>query len=87
VFADVEAAAAGCRFRDCAHDGEPGCAVAAAVEAGTMPAERLGSYHKLVREARVAAMKTDARLRSEDQRRWKSISKDIRRYYRETGRG
>ncbi len=86
VFADVEAAAAGCRFRDCAHDGEPGCAVAAAVEAGTMPAERLGSYQKLVREARVAAMKTDARLRAEEQRRWKSVAK-ARRYYQETGKG
>lgn len=46
-FADVAAAAAGCRFRDCHHADEPGCAVQAAVEAGTLPADRLGAFRKL----------------------------------------
>ncbi len=86
AFPDVEAAAAGCRFRDCAHDGEPGCAVAAAVAAGTLPEERLLSYHKLIREAQVAAAKTDARLRAEEKRRWRTISKASKRYFKETGR-
>jgi ribosome biogenesis GTPase len=86
AFSDVEELAAGCRFRDCAHSGEPDCAVAAAVAAGTLPEERLHSYHKLMREARVAAAKTDARLRAEEQRKWKTISKAARRYYRQTGR-
>jgi ribosome biogenesis GTPase len=49
-FWDIEALAARCRFRDCAHDGEPGCAVQAALEDGTLPAERFISYKKLQRE-------------------------------------
>jgi ribosome biogenesis GTPase len=53
-FADVEALAAACRFTDCGHDTEPGCAIKAAVEAGTLPPDRLESYFKLQRE--VAAM-------------------------------
>ncbi|WP_143287045.1 hypothetical protein [Caenibacillus caldisaponilyticus] len=49
-FWDIEALAARCRFRDCAHDGEPGCAVQAALKDGTLPAGRLISYKKLQRE-------------------------------------
>ncbi|MDR1014460.1 MAG: GTPase RsgA [Coriobacteriales bacterium] len=44
AFPDIVAHAAACRYRDCTHTGEPGCAVAAAVEAGTLPADRLSSY-------------------------------------------
>jgi ribosome biogenesis GTPase len=51
AFADVADLAAACRFRDCAHEGEPGCAVAAAVTAGDLPAERLAAYGHLRREA------------------------------------
>jgi ribosome biogenesis GTPase len=47
VFSDIAEHAEACRFRDCRHEGEPGCAVRAAV-----PAERLHSFHKLQREAR-----------------------------------
>jgi ribosome biogenesis GTPase len=50
AFADIEVLAAGCRFRDCAHGGEPGCAVAAAVAEGQLPARRLAGYAKLQRE-------------------------------------
>jgi ribosome biogenesis GTPase len=86
AFADVTALAEGCRFRDCAHGGEPGCAVVAAVEAGDLPAERLESWRKLQREAQVAAMKTDARLRAEEVRRWKIIHKSVKDVYRLKGR-
>ena len=86
AFADITALAEGCRFRDCAHGGEPGCAVVAAVEAGELPAERLASWHKLQREAHVAAMKTDARLRAEEVRRWKIIHKSVKDVYRLKGR-
>ncbi len=54
-FADVEAIAAECRFRDCTHDAEPGCAVQAALEAGTLAPQRLGSYLKLRDELAGAA--------------------------------
>ncbi len=79
VFADVEELAAACRFSDCAHDGEPGCAVLAAVDDGTLPARRLASYRKLLREARHQAARTDARLRSEMAAVWKQRQRDYRR--------
>jgi ribosome biogenesis GTPase len=86
VFPDVEEAAASCRFRDCTHDHEPGCAVRAAVEAGTLPPERLASYQKLQREAQEAAAKTDGRLRTERERKSKTISKAAKDYFKLTGR-
>lgn len=52
VFADIEAIAGDCQFQDCAHQTEPGCAVVAAVSAGTLPAARLVSYHELQAELR-----------------------------------
>jgi len=87
AFPDIEQFARSCRFRDCSHYHEPGCAVRLAVESGTLLPERLASYHKLVREARVAAMKTDARLRAEKKRKLKTISKAARNYHKRTGRG
>jgi ribosome biogenesis GTPase len=58
VFPEIEEASLSCRFRDCTHNDEPGCAVRAAVESGTLPPDRLASYHKLMREAQsVAARK------------------------------
>jgi ribosome biogenesis GTPase len=68
AFPDVEDAARSCRFRDCTHYDEPGCAVQAAVEAGTMTPERLASFHKLMGEAQDATDKTEARLRAEEVR-------------------
>ena len=58
-----------------------------AVQSGTLQEERLASYHKLVREAQVAAAKTDARLRAEEERKWKIISKAAKNYFKRTGRG
>lgn len=55
VFGDIEALAGHCRFRDCAHQGDDGCAVSAAVAQGTLEARRLASYHKLQREVAQAA--------------------------------
>ena len=86
TFPDIEAASRSCRFRDCAHRDEPGCAVRAAVELGALAPERLASYHKLVREARVVTMKTDPRVRAEENRKWKIIRKAAREFHKETGR-
>jgi ribosome biogenesis GTPase / thiamine phosphate phosphatase len=61
VFPEIEQFARSCRFRDCTHADEPGCAVRAAIEAGALPAERLASYHKLMSEAQSVAAKTDGR--------------------------
>ena len=82
TFSDIARLAQDCRFRDCIHVDEPGCAVRAAVESGELPAERLASYQKLLREAAVAAARTDARSRAEDERRSKVANKALREYYR-----
>jgi ribosome biogenesis GTPase / thiamine phosphate phosphatase len=70
AFADVDELAAGCRFNDCAHMREPGCAVQAAIDEGRLPRERLQSYRALQRELKRLAMKQDARLRSEERKKW-----------------
>ncbi|MGV9992267.1 ribosome small subunit-dependent GTPase A, partial [Streptomyces sp. NPDC003374] len=71
VFSEIEELAERCRFHDCAHGSEPGCAVLAAIEAGALPERRLESYRKLVRENQWIVAKTDARLRAEIRRDWK----------------
>ncbi|MEU8622560.1 ribosome small subunit-dependent GTPase A [Streptomyces sp. NPDC048623] len=71
VFAEIEDLAAECRFHDCAHESEPGCAVTAAIADGTLPERRLDSYRKLLRENQRLVAKTDARLRSELLKDWK----------------
>ncbi|MEV5977560.1 ribosome small subunit-dependent GTPase A [Streptomyces sp. NPDC052114] len=71
VFSEIEELAEGCRFHDCAHMAEPGCAVLAAAEDGTLPERRLDSYRKLIRENQRIVAKTDARLRAEIRREWR----------------
>ncbi|CAM5707881.1 ribosome small subunit-dependent GTPase A [Streptomyces californicus] len=71
VFSEVEELAADCRFHDCAHVAEPGCAVLGALEDGTLSERRLESYRKLVRENQRIVAKTDARVRAEILRDWK----------------
>ena len=80
VFGDVEQLAAGCRFADCAHDREPGCAVTAAVSAGELPAARLTSYRKLAREAAAEALRSDPLARREARRAWKQQTMQARRH-------
>lgn len=71
VFSEIEELAGGCRFHDCAHETEPGCAVRFAVENGELPERRLESYRKLMRENQWIVAKTDARVRAELRRDWK----------------
>jgi len=75
AFPEVEALAAGCRFLDCGHGSEPGCAVQGAVADGTLPLRRLEHYRKLEREAAWAASRTDARARAERRRQWKALAR------------
>jgi ribosome biogenesis GTPase len=65
AFADIEDLAASCRFPDCAHDREPGCAIRRALSEGTLSQERWDSFRKLQREIRALEIRKDARLRSE----------------------
>lgn len=81
TFADLELLANQCRFADCHHGTEPGCAVMAAINEGRLERDRLESWRKLERELRsLAARQGDRQLRQEAQRRWKAISRDARRH-------
>ena len=86
VFADVEALARGCRFRDCMHKAEPGCAVLAAANSGRIEASRLASYHKLQREAAHARAEANVQLAQEERRRWRTIHRAQNALYRRRGR-
>ncbi len=72
AFSDVAELAVACRFADCAHQGEPGCAVLASVEAGDLPVERVDAWRHLQRELARQARRADRRLQSEEKRRWKA---------------
>jgi ribosome biogenesis GTPase / thiamine phosphate phosphatase len=72
-FPEIAELAARCRFRDCRHATEPGCAVREAERDGTLPAERVASWRKLQRELVWLAAKQDQRLRAEQHARWRAI--------------
>jgi ribosome biogenesis GTPase len=71
AFDDIEALSSECRFRDCAHLREPGCAVLGAVDDGRLELDRLRSWRKFQRELESIAARTDARLRIARKKRWK----------------
>jgi ribosome biogenesis GTPase len=79
AFADVEALAEQCRFRDCAHDTEPGCAVLGALESGALELARLESYRALLREVAWLERRTDLRARAEAQRQVRVIHRAMHR--------
>lgn len=81
AFPDIEAIAAGCRFRDCAHRDEPGCAVRSAVEAGDIPERRFASYHRLTDELAALARRQDERAWRERDQVGREISKAAKRFY------
>jgi ribosome biogenesis GTPase len=78
TFADIEELAQQCRFSDCTHTHEPGCAVQAAIADGRLDAERLRSYEKLLAELRFQERKVDARARAEERKHWRTLSKEMR---------
>jgi ribosome biogenesis GTPase len=75
AFTDIDELSAICKFGDCSHENEPGCAVKKALETGELTSERWQSYLKLKREIRFAEMKENASLRAAEKARWKSINK------------
>jgi ribosome biogenesis GTPase len=79
TFADVVELARECRFSDCAHGQEPGCAVRAALGNGSLPQIRWESYSKLQRELRALAVKQDVRLRSEARKERRRFARSRRR--------
>jgi ribosome biogenesis GTPase len=80
AFDDIAELALACRFTDCRHDGEPGCAVRAALDEGRLMADRLASHRKLERELAHAERKGDARARAAEAKRWKSVHKALSRH-------
>jgi ribosome biogenesis GTPase len=82
AFADVESIATGCRFRDCSHQAEPGCAVLGAVERGELEAARLDSYQRLRREDAFLQSRHDGHAQSGRTRIARQGAKAARQFYR-----
>ena len=85
AFDDIEQLAQACRFRDCKHEGEPGCAVLGAVETGALTAERLAQVRKLERELLYQRSRVDARLRTAKQQVFKARTRAHRNRLKEFG--
>jgi ribosome biogenesis GTPase len=85
AFADIAALARECRFNDCAHESEPGCAVRDALETGALDPERMRSYRKLERELRAIEARSNTRVNRELKRRWKARAREVR-YERRYGK-
>ncbi len=79
TFREIESLAEGCRFRDCTHAGEPGCAVQGALGDGTLDPQRLASLQKLQREQEFEAAREDPNLQRARRDRWKQIHKQNRK--------
>jgi ribosome biogenesis GTPase / thiamine phosphate phosphatase len=77
AFEDLENMAVACRFNDCQHRSEPGCAIRAALRDGSLDADRFDAYTKLQREARRAVIASDAVARKAERRRWTAISRSV----------
>jgi ribosome biogenesis GTPase len=86
AFEDVEELAQRCRFNDCAHDTEPGCAVRAALEAGELEEERYASYVKLEREKAYFDRRDDPAKLAAERERWKAAGKAGQEAMRAKGR-
>ncbi len=82
AFADIDALAAECRFGDCKHENEPGCAVRAALSSGTLDEARLENRRKLLREQEFLRRKMDPEARHEEKERIKRMFRRIRQMYR-----
>jgi ribosome biogenesis GTPase / thiamine phosphate phosphatase len=77
-FSDIESLTETCRFRDCKHEKEPGCAVHLAIENGELSIERLTSYKKLLKELAYLDRKVDKKAQSDEKKHWKNITKQVK---------
>jgi ribosome biogenesis GTPase len=82
TFADIEALAAECRFRNCQHNNEPGCAVQQALNEGELDDSRFLSYQKLHKELNYLVRKQDQRAQLAEKERWKKIHKALRNHHK-----
>ncbi len=79
AFADISELAAQCRFADCSHEQEPGCAIRAALADGSLDRERWESYLKLQREQRALEIKLDKRLQADERKKRRAFARQMRR--------
>lgn len=86
AFPEITQLAAGCKFTDCQHETEPGCAVRGAVQNGNLSAHRLHGFRKLKREVVQFESKHDVRLQAEQKRKSKQLTRGLRDRLREKGR-
>jgi len=86
AFSEIVDAARNCKFKDCTHHDEPGCAVLKAVEDGFIPEERLASYHRLTEELIFQSKKAEIGLKRLEKEKWKNIALDIKKYKKSTGK-
>lgn len=78
TFSDIEEIATGCKFSDCRHELEPGCAVRAALAAGTLDAGRFAGWSKIQHELEFLARQQDVRLRIEERNKWKKVTREAK---------
>lgn len=83
AFDDIERLAARCRFADCAHAGEPGCAIRTALESGALDRGRFESHRRLEREAAFQERRHDKLARSDERLRHRVITRELRRRYKD----
>lgn len=79
-FPDIDELVTTCRFGNCQHNGEPGCAIAAALASGSLEAGRYEAWQKLEREARHQLRRVDGLARAEERRKWKAIGKAVNKH-------
>ena len=79
TFSEISELAADCKFSDCSHTSEPGCAIRRGLADGSLSEDRWSSYTKLQREIRALEIRKDARLRSEERKKWVKFSKSRRK--------
>jgi ribosome biogenesis GTPase len=83
VFSDILEIAAGCRFNDCSHRGEPGCAVQAALASGKLENRRYLNYLELIKELDYLHRKQNEKAVGKNQKKWKDISKQIKQSHKD----
>jgi len=81
AFEDITAYARNCRFSDCQHEREPGCAVQKAIAEGIISEERYESFKKLQRESRYISRKTNLHEQLEEKKKWKKINQQLKEHY------
>jgi ribosome biogenesis GTPase len=79
TFENVHKFAQNCKFRDCTHNAEPGCAVRAALESGALPGDEYENHLKLQKELGHSRRQVDQRAATKEKKRWKQISTDMRK--------